>query len=969
MKNFFQIVFLSLTPALAFNALAQQFSAGGGAAPVNRPVVTMTPAAPGPATSPTPGSTPVINVTPGQAAAPAAPSASAAKAEPPEPKLVMPNDGAHVLRGNDRVIAAPAAGSAVPGGSAGLKFEDAPLGDVVHIIMREMAKVNYLIHPPISGTVTLSTQGNITTDDAVYMLENALLANGFVMAQDSRGTYHIGRPEVVKNIVPNLRQAIKNTTLQAGHGAIIVPLKYIGATEMASILQPMAQGAIVRVDTVRNLIVMVGNRAQAEGWLDIVNTFDVDMLKGMSVAVIPLKYITTKEVDLALRVFAPGGAAALSTAGGAAAGAPQVAGQSGATPAPGIVSSAPGGAGGAAAAGAASATQATQAASFPLFGALRIVPLERMNSVIVITPRAAYIDEIRLWIEKIDRPGASSTESQLFVYPVQNGNAAHLTNVLNGLFGNGTSTQGGAANTGVAPALGQAAGATGFVGSLIGNTAAGGGGIGGGAGTLNANAGRSTVQGAGITTVSFTSGLRLMADGVNNAILIYGTAAEYAKVEATLKRLDVPGAQVLIEATIMEVSLKDDLQYGLQWAFSENRGANTGKGTLSAAGGALPTAPTKGFSYSLTNSAGDIKGMLNLLADKSLLNVISSPSLMVLDNHTASIVVGTQQPINGGTTITTGGVSTNSIQYKDTGVNLTVTPSVNAGNMVNMTINQTVTDVGDVDSATGQRSFLQRQIGSKVAVRSGETVVLGGLIRDNNTSGRSGIPILQDLPLVGALFSTQSKLGTRTEMLVMLTPRVVRSDAEISNLANDVRASMKGIDFSGLDLAKRARAASAAKEAAYIDAKTQLTAQNDLVKQQAADLAKAAEQASEQAKAAQAAQAALTAQTAAQLAEQAATQAKAQAEAKAQADAQLKAADQAKALEQAKATQLKAELDAKAAELTKAAEAAAQPVQCGPVKAEAEDDKAKKPIKKKAKKPATAVSPLNCAPGSTPTAK
>ena len=959
MKTFLQLAILSLTPLLALNALAQ-FTIGGGS-PAPKSLVTVTPAtpgpaapgpaAPGPATSPTPGATPVISVTPGQAAAPA-PTASATagvKAEPPEAKLVVPKDGALVLRGNDRVIASPATAAAVPGGSAGLKFEDAPLGDVVHIIMREMAKVNYLIHPPISGTVTLSTQGNISTDDAVYLLENALLANGFVMAQDSRGTYHIGRPEVVKNIVPNLRQAVKNTTLQAGHGAIIVPLKYIGAAEMASILQPMAQGAIVRTDTVRNLLVMVGNRAQAEGWLDIVNTFDVDMLKGMSIAVIPLKHITTKEVELALRVFSPGGAAALAAAGTTAGAAP-AAGQPGGAP-PAASAAAPG--------GAAAAQAASMSASFPLFGALRIVPLERMNSVLVITPRAAYIDEARVWLEKIDRPGVSSTESQLFVYPVQNGNAAHLANVLNGLFGNGTATQGGAANTGVAPALGQAAGVTGSI-LGIGGTA---GGVGGGAGALNANAGRSTVQGAGITTVSFSSGLRLMADGVNNAILIYGTATEYAKVEATLKRLDVPGAQVLIEATIMEVSLKDDLQYGLQWAFSESRGANTGKGTLSSAGGALPTNPTKGFSYSLTNSAGDIKGMLNLLADKSLLNVISSPSLMVLDNHTASIAVGTQQPINGGTTITTGGVSSNSIQYKDTGVNLTVTPSVNAGNMVNMTINQTVTDVGDVDTATGQRSFLQRQIGSKVAVRSGETIVLGGLIRDNSTTGRSGIPILQDLPLVGGLFSTQSKLGGRTEMLVMLTPRVVRSDSEISNLANDVRASMKGIDFSGLDLAKKARTASAAKEAAYTDAKTQLTAQNNLVSQQATDLAKA----SEQAKASQAAQAALTVQNAAQLAEQAAAQSKVQAEAKAQSEAQLKAADLARAAEQAKATQLKAELDAKAVELAKATEAAAKPVQCGPVKPEPEDDKTKKPTQKKAKKPTTTSAPVNCTPvGVTP---
>ena len=678
-----------------------------------------------------------------------------------------------MIRGDDRVIAPAKPGAPIQGGAAGLKFENAPLGDVVHVILRELAKVNYLIHPPITGAVTLSTQRNLSADDAVFLLENALLANGFVMAQDARGTYHIGRPDVVRNVVPAVRQATKTNPIPPGHGAIIIPLKYIGAAEMAAILRPMAPGeSIVRVDTVRNLLVLTGNRSQAEGWLDIVNTFDVDMLKGMSVAVIPLKHITTKEVQLALQIFAPGGGAAAASASAApaqAAAAPNAAanlmGQGAANrPAPAAAGAAPG---------------ASLSPAFPLFGALRVVPLERLNSVLIVTPRAAYIDEAKAWLDKIDRPGVSATEAQLFVYPVQNGSATHLASVLSGLFGSATAPAAPAANSGVAPALGQA--------SITGAGGAG------GATALNPNAGRSNVQGAGMTTVNFASGLRVMADGINNAVLVYGTAAEYAKVEATLKRLDIPPTQVLIEASIVEVTLNDDLQYGLQWAFSEQKADGIGTGVLSRAAGATLGATPAGFSYTWAGASGSARAVLNALADKSLVKVISSPSLMVMDNHTASIAVGTQQPVQSGQTITTGGNISSNIQFKDTGVNLSVTPSVNAGNMVAMQLNQSVTDVGPIDAATGQRSFLQRQIGSKVAVRSGETIVLGGLIRDNSTVGRSGIPFLSDLPVVGNLFGTSSKNTARTELLIMITPRVVRTDLEIKDLANDLRDRMKDL--------------------------------------------------------------------------------------------------------------------------------------------------------------------------------
>ena len=153
---------------------------------------------------------------------------------------------------------------------------------------------------------------------------------------------------------------------------------------------------------------------------------------------------------------------------------------------------------------------------------------------------------------------------------------------------------------------------------------------------------------------------------------------------------------------------------------------------------------------------------------------------MVLDNHQAAISVGTQQPYQSGTTVVgTSGTPINNYAYKDTGVNLQVTPSVNAGNLVTMTVNQSVTDVGSKDEVTSQRSFLQRQISSRVAVRSGESIVMGGLIQENSSSGRSGIPYLYDLPVVGNLFGTTNNSGARTELIVIITPRVVRTDIDV----------------------------------------------------------------------------------------------------------------------------------------------------------------------------------------------
>ena len=694
------------------------------------------------------------------------------------------------------MIADPKVVPPIEGGSNAFNFEEAPISEVVHVMMRDVLKADYILHQPVAGSVTLATKARVSADQALAMLEAALQANGLLMARDTRGVYHIGKPEALKGIVAATRQVGKGP-LPPGYGAIVVPLQFIGAAEMATILRPMMQAdSLVRVDNLRNLLVLAGTRPQAEGWLDLVATFDVDLLKGMSVGVFPLKYASIKEVEAALSLMNGGGAPSPS-----AAAAPRAGATASTTPA---------------AAGGAAAAPVSLGEANPLFGALRVMPIERLNSILVVTPRAAYLEEARRWIERLDQPSDNGAEPQLFIYQVQNVNARHLATVLSGIFGGQT---GGATNTntGVAPGLASGTGSSFGQSSPFGSTNSfgnssafgstsnsGGGGLGMRAaglqaGNFNTQGARSTQGGVGQAPVAANLGsIRVMADELNNSVLVWSTKGEYAKIEATLKRLDLPLTQVLIEATIVEVTLNDDLKYGLQWAFNDSRAQTgyTGQGQISGLGSGALGGVAQGFTYTLSNPLGQVRAVLNALATKSLIKVISSPSLMVLDNHTATINVGDQQPIQTSVTSFVDNVNatTSNIQYKDTGVNLVVTPSVNAGNVVTMQVDQTVTDVGaNQASAGGQPAFLQRQISSKVAVRSGETIVLGGLIKDNKTTGKAGVPFLQDMPVLGNLFGTNETNGVRTELLVVITPRVVRSDVDIREVSEDLRDRMKGL--------------------------------------------------------------------------------------------------------------------------------------------------------------------------------
>ncbi|MDR2030937.1 MAG: type II secretion system secretin GspD [Azoarcus sp.] len=704
----------------------------------------------------------------------------------PDPPLqqVTPADetrpGAILYRGSDAVVGVPdQPGKPVgTGAPVSLSFEHAPVEEVVHSILGDVLKVDYIVVSQLAGEVTLRTQKPIPRAEVIPLLESVLQANGIALVADPSGRYRVGTNEVMRTAP---RGTATTQTVSTGGGSMLVNLQYIGAAEMADILRPIARpDALLRVDTTRNLLLLSGTRNEIDSWLDLIRTFDVDFLQGMSVGLFPLVHTSVREVDAALQSLIGSGA---------------VSGISSATSAP-----APGRQGGVSVP-ITSTGAGSDLAGGTLNGLIRVMPIERLNALLIVTPRAHYLDLAKTWIERLDRP-SDGNGLQLWIYPVQNGSAEHLATLLSNLYGGeGGGVQQFSGTNGVASGLPAASRATNAIGNNSSNRLGGGTGFGG---SLNSTTGMTSGSGASITQANIGQNVRIVADPNRNALLIYASRPEYLRLEEALRRLDVAPTQVMIEAAIIEVSLKDGLEYGLQWYFQGKAGGSyNGAGQLggtmvdSLIPGSGLNLPNGGFGYALINSAGQLRATLRALADKSLVNMLSNPTLVVLDNHTASIQVGDQYPTQTGSTVTDGGSTNYSVQYRDTGVILNVKPSVNAGDMVTMDVEQSIVEATTAPSSDekvpANPVFRQRQIISKVAVRSGETIVLGGLIKDNKNKTKSGVPLLQDIPLIGGAFRATKDETDRSELIVMLTPRVIRTGQDIRQIGSEIRGRMKGL--------------------------------------------------------------------------------------------------------------------------------------------------------------------------------
>lgn len=648
--------------------------------------------------------------------------------------------------GNGQMIGAssekPTAGAA--NGTVVLDLAGVPLQQAAKTVLGDLIGVNYVLDPRVDGVISVETTKPVTKAEALELFQAALAPAGATLVQ-SRGVYRIvPSDQAATGIVATVRAGGEGAS--SGSGIRVVQLKYVAATEVARVLEPMVpKGAIVQADDARNILALKGTPSEIDNMLDSIAVFDVDVMKGMSFAVVPVKASQPeKMVDELKAVF-------------------------------------------------------SSDKEGPLKGRVKFVANNRLGAILVITSHPSYLPRAQSWIRRLDSR-ASGTEPQLHIYQVQNRTAAELAAVLQSMFSSEMKIVRPPSRS-VSPRSKQA--------TLLGDmkrpsgvaSAADSAGPGafGRAGDQQSNSRQVDVDPDSVAAEpSEDNGgadskaepvLKIVADEAKNSLLIMANDRDYQRVLRVVQGLDVVASQVLIEAVIAEVTLNDNLQFGLQWQLAK-QGTPTATFSSALAGGVAAAFP--GFNYAV-NTAG-IAATLSALNALTHVNVISTPSLMVLDNKTARLQIGDQVPITTQTatsTVTANTAIVNSITMQDTGVILAVTPRINESGRVQLDIEQEVSSVvktttSNIDSPTIQ----QRRVKTTVVVNDGEVLALGGMIQDQSNKTSTQIPIVGDIPGLGALFSNRGNSVQKTELVILITPKVVRDPTESRLVTEEYRRKM-----------------------------------------------------------------------------------------------------------------------------------------------------------------------------------
>src|SRR5579864_8565707 len=573
-----------------------------------------------------------------------------------------------------------------------LNFEGADLREVVRNILGDILNQAYTIDPNVGGQVTIRTTAGIPREALPATLETLLRMNGATMIYEDRIWKIVPQTAAVRgNVTPQLGNSSR--ALPAGYSVQIVPLKYVGVGEMVKILEPFAKDAqAVRADVTRNLLILSGTEQELRHLRETIDMFDIDWMSGMSAGIFTLQNADVKSVSQELDKLIG------------------------------------------------------DRNTSPFTGILRIVPIERMNALLVISPNEEYIEQARKWIERLD--SGSGEGVRFYVYNLQNQRAEHVAPLLQQAFtGRATQTTtqapptvapGTPAGTIVSPPAFQMQPTitpnTPYVPPSAPAAAA----AGAAAGTIAAARAIGGEGGAGVVR-----NIQAVADKDQNTILVVATPSEYSIIEQALKKLDVPSRQVMIEVTIAQVKLTDNLNFGVDWLFKGGAPSGRGSGgnfnmpgqapfnpavplptsTAGAAASGLAIA-AQGFSYLINNAnfPGGVQAALNLLDTYGNTKVIANPHIAALDNQKATIKAGFRIAMNQQTIVgnTTNAITTTS-QYIDTGVLLQVTPHINEGGLVTLDIQAEVSSPGS--AAAGQAPPIDTQsIQTLLSVPSGQTM-------------------------------------------------------------------------------------------------------------------------------------------------------------------------------------------------------------------------------------------------------
>jgi general secretion pathway protein D len=646
-----------------------------------------------------------------------------------------------------------------------MNFEGTDIASAAKALLGDILHQNFEIDPQVQGSVTLASVGPIPRKDVLPTFEDVLRMQDAAIVHD--GSF--------LKIVP-VKEAAAHASIsvgagEPGFGVSVVPLRYVSAATVAKTADNLlGRAGAIRVDKARNLLLVQGTESEREASIDIISTFDVEWLRDQSVGVYPLKSTSPDSMIQELQqVFE------VSNGG-------------------------------------------------PGEGVIQFQPISRMNAVMVVTKNPEYLKETTRWIERLDRSDPSGTTVR--TYHLKYGDASQIVKILSNIFG---SEQSGASEE--SPLKQIAPGSTtarSRLDSLDSGTQAGNGtGQLGTAATpsagtpgattstpsisaafdafsdnkgadANGSRGDGSDPAAGGGSLGTLKNVRITADAANNAVLVYSNQEDYKAVERALRDLDRPRLEVAIDATVAEVTLTKQLQYGTQYFLSSNSaslGLFSNVAQTAASTALQQVAP--GFNL-LLGSQSNPKVILSALSSITDVKVLSSPSIVAMDNEPALLQVGDEVPISTGSATILSSSTTpivNTIQLYNTGIILKVLPHINANGSIELEIEQEVSGVVNSDNSqsTLTPTISERRIHSTVSVQSGQTVLLGGLISDNTQNTNSGIPGLTNLKFLGALFGTINDNNTRSEIIIFVRPQLIQNSLDARAVTEEFREKLQSM--------------------------------------------------------------------------------------------------------------------------------------------------------------------------------
>lgn len=623
-----------------------------------------------------------------------------------------------------------------------LNFDNADLYEVIRV-MADMMKINYLIDPKVKGVVNIHTSGQISAEDIFPVFQSILLLNGATAVKKGVVYEIIPFTDAKKQYSPpQTSRDFEKSPAEERYTIQIISLKYIPVTEVSKMIKPfLSDGADIVEHPPHNILIIGDVASNVKKTIDIIALFDVDIFADMRVRIYPVLNADVGEIAKEMeRIF---NSFEVSLKSGRGVG-------------------------------------------------ITFTPITRINSLLVVSSIPKIFERVEEWLKQLDKVPAEGTKTSVFVYYVQNGKAKDLAEVLKQVYVPEKDKKKDFKEKVVTPATPAATR---------------------GARPLSAPAATSP-SGKEETGASPEGGMpegeiNIVVDETTNSLIIRALPRDYKAILETIKKLDLYPKQVLIEVLLAEVTLDEATKYGLEFStFTDTfvKGGRSYAYAFGMGGVGTPESFVSGLRYSIS-SAERLTAAIHASATDNRLKVITSPHILASNNKEAKIQIGSSEPILTNTYTTPGattasttsvvstGIVEGTIEYKDIGVILSVTPRISDAKLVTLdiAIEQSTVSQKDLGNLKNVPFFPKKTAKTTLSIMEGQTIVIGGLIDESKGRTSSGVPFLSKIPILGALFGYQTRADAGKETILLITPHVITDMQESNQVTQEFKEKVQMI--------------------------------------------------------------------------------------------------------------------------------------------------------------------------------